>query len=219
MRHYLTCLWPGLAELWWRGRLSALPVAIGFMVAVNVILVTRYIYPSWLPAGLVSMAFWVGLLAWAFAAVRSIRELPGLVAPRSISDQPDRFPEAHQAFLNADYAAAEKWLAGVLAIEPRDPPALLLLVAVYRLTGRLESAEILLSEIRRLEVADRWHLEVTAETRRLERATQRAVEKAEEAEEAEQAQTSGTADLAHEGDNPARRGEASADEPNVSRAA
>ena len=29
-KYYATCLWPGLPELWWRGRLNALTSAIGF---------------------------------------------------------------------------------------------------------------------------------------------------------------------------------------------
>ena len=169
-RHYLTCLWPGMPELWWRGRLSGLPIAIGFALAVNLLLVTRYLYPQWMASGLVSMAFWVGIVVWITLAVRSVRELPLLIAPRSISDEPDRFPEAHQAFLRGNWQKAEDLLTDVLAIEPRDPPALLLLTAVYRHTDRLESADLLMTEIRRLEVADRWWLEVEAEGERLERA-------------------------------------------------
>lgn len=167
VQHYLTCLWPGMAELWWRGRLSALPAAIGFALALNAILVTRYIYPQWISGGLVSMAFWIGVLVWGITVVRSIRELPGIVAPRSVSDEPDRFVEAHQAYLKAEYAEAETLLNQVLAIEARDPPALLLLTGVYRHTDRLASAEMLLAEVRRLEVSDRWHLEILSEAGRL----------------------------------------------------
>ncbi len=171
-RYYLTCAWPGLAELWWRGRLSAIPTAVGFALALNLMLVTRYLYPEWMSSGLISMAFWVGVIAWLFYLVRSVRELPQLITPRSVSDQPDRFPEAHAAYLRADWQTAEELLTGVLAIEPRDPPSLLLLTGVYRHTGRLPAAELLLSEIRRLEVADPWWLEVAGEAGRLQRATE-----------------------------------------------
>lgn len=172
-KYYATCLWPGLPELWWRGRLNALPAAIGFGFALNLLLITRYIYPEWLAGSLVSMAFWVGLIAWTFYVVRSVRELPNLIAPRQISEQPDRFPEARDAFLAGRWHQAEGLLTDVLAIEPRDPPALLLLTGVYRHTGRLDAAEILLHEIGRLEVADRWHHELEAEKRRLDRALER----------------------------------------------
>jgi hypothetical protein len=171
-KYYLTCLWPGLAELWWRGRLSAIPTAIAFGFALNLLLVNRYLYPHWMSSGLVSMAFWVGAVAWVFYVVRRLRELPLLIAPRQVSDQPDRFPEAQRAYLREDWAEAESLLTGVLAIEPRDPPALLLLTGVYRQTERLEAAELLLAEIGRLEVADPWWLEVAAESSKIDRAKQ-----------------------------------------------
>lgn len=169
-KYYATCLWPGLPELWWRGRLHALPTAVGFGFALNIMLVTRYIYPDWISGGLVSMAFWIGILVWGFYVVRSVRELPNLIAPRLTSDQPDRFPEARDAFLAGRWAEAEGLLTDVLAIEPRDPPALLMLTSVYRHSGRLDAAEILLEEICRLEVADPWQLELSTERRRLQRA-------------------------------------------------
>ncbi|MGB7323583.1 MAG: tetratricopeptide repeat protein [Rubripirellula sp.] len=197
-QHYLTCLWPGMAELWWRGRLSALPAAIGFALALNAVLITRYIYPEWISGGLVSMAFWIGVLVWGFTVVRSVRELPGIVAPRSISEEPDRFAEAHQAFLKGEYVESEKLLNQVLAIEARDPPALLLLTGLYRHTGRLASAEMLLAEVRRLEVSDRWALEIRAESARLARAVERSKqpeEKDKPAKETAEKETGDPADL------------------------
>lgn len=169
-KYYASCLWPGLPELWWRGQLNALPAAIGFGVAINLFLITRYIYPQWISGGLVSMAFWVGLIVWSTYVFRSLRDLPQLIQPRAVSDQPDRFPEARDACLAGRWGDAERLLTEVLAIEPRDPPALLLLTAVYRQTQRLDASELLLQEIGRLEVADPWQLEIIAERRRLDRA-------------------------------------------------
>jgi hypothetical protein len=160
-----------LAELWWRGRLSALPSALLFTFALNLFLVARYLYPQWIAGGLVSLGFWVGLLLWIFCVVHSVRELPYLIAPRSVSQQPDRFPEAQAAFLQGQWSEAEGLLTDLLAIEPRDPPALLLLTGVYRHTGRPEAASLLLQELRRLEFADAWWLEIQGEGRRLERTT------------------------------------------------
>jgi hypothetical protein len=171
--HYLTCLWPGLPELWWRGRWSALPMAITFALAVNFVLITCFLFPGWLPSGLASMAFWVGLVAWGFLIVRGIRELPELVAPRAISEAPDEFPAAQAAYLRGHLERAERLLGDVLAIEHRDPPALLLLAGVYRQTERLESAQMLMKEIGRLEVTDHWFLEIAAEQQRLDRAIER----------------------------------------------
>ncbi|TWT97292.1 hypothetical protein Pla100_24430 [Neorhodopirellula pilleata] len=168
-KHYLTCLWPGMAELWWRGRLSALPAAIAFAGVLNALLIAKFIYSDWLSGGLVMLACWVVIAAWLVLAIRSIRELPLLLTPRLVSDEPDRFPEAQVAFLRGDYASAEDYLTACLSIEPRDPPALLMLSSVYRHTGRLHASELLLSEIRKLEVAQKWDLEFQTEEARLER--------------------------------------------------
>lgn len=166
---YLTCLWPGLPELWWRGRLAALPTAIAFAAATNFLLVARFIYPEWLTLGLVRMAGWVGVAVWLFCVLRSVRDMPGLLNPRQASGRPDRFVEAHQAYLRSQWAEAESLLTDCLSVEHRDPPAMLLLAGVYRHTGRIEAAERLIEELRLTEVADRWWLEIEAEEKRLQR--------------------------------------------------
>ncbi|TWT94591.1 hypothetical protein [Stieleria varia] len=168
-RYYLTCLWPGLSEIWWRGRISALTTAVLFALALNTLLFLRFLYPDWLSSYLVRFAFWVGIAAWIFCVQKSVRELPELLAPRSVSEEPDRYSEACAAFLRGDWKAAEPLLLGMLAIEPRDPPSLLLLSGVYRHTDRVESARLLISELQRLEIADAWTLEIDAEVSRIER--------------------------------------------------
>ena len=167
--YYLTCLWPGLPEIWFRGQLGSLPIAIGFAVALNAVLVSRHIYPEMLPAALASMAFWIGGALWVLCGIHAARELPMLVCPRQVVDTPDRFEEAHAAYLAGQYERAEEAINDVLSIEPRDPPALLMLVGIFRHTDRLENAALLLDEIRRTEAADRWFLEVNLEQKRLDR--------------------------------------------------
>jgi len=158
-----------LPELWWRGRISALPSALAFAAAVNFFLVARFIYPEWLSLSLVRMAGWVGVCVWLFCVLRSAREMPALLNPRRCSGQPDRFIEAHQAYLQGKWAEAESLLTDCLKIENRDPPSLILLSGVYRHTGRLEAAARLIEEIRLTEAADGWWLEVAAEENRLKR--------------------------------------------------
>ncbi len=80
------------------------------------------LYPEWIAGGLVSMAFWIGIVVWLFSTVRSVRDLPALITPRIVSEQPDRFPEAREAYLGQQWAEAEGLLVDVLAIEPRYPP-------------------------------------------------------------------------------------------------
>lgn len=168
-KSYLACLWPGLPDLWHRGRLAALPSALAFAFAVNFLLIARFIYPEWLAPLLVRIACWMAFGVWTYLVVRAAKELPTLIDPRAASESPDRFPEAHQHYLQGHWREAEALLTECLGIEPRDPPAMLLLAGVYRHTQRLEAAENILREFEKMEVAALWGLEYTAERARLTR--------------------------------------------------
>jgi hypothetical protein len=165
-KFYFYCLWPGLPELWLRGRLSALPTAVAFACALNFLLVARFIYPEWMTLSYVRIAGWVGVFAWFYCTIKNIRDLPGMIHPRKASKTPDRFADAHIAFLRSDYIRAEELLKECLGVEERDPPALLLLAAVYRQTARFEESRSCIEMLRVTEVADRWWLEVDAEEKR-----------------------------------------------------
>ena len=101
--------------------------------------------------------------------MQRVRELPELLQPRAVSDEPDLFPKARDAYLAGEWSEAETILLRVLAIEPRDPPALLLLSSVYRHTDRAEQAKCLIKEMSLLEVADSWYLEIEAESKKIQR--------------------------------------------------
>ncbi|MEM9827609.1 MAG: tetratricopeptide repeat protein [Planctomycetota bacterium] len=137
-------------------------------------LVTRFLYPGWAPETVSSMLFWVGGLVWSFCVWRSVRELPRLLKPRECTTAEDRFDDAQAAYLQGDLETAEVLLQEVLAIEARDPPALLLLCGVFRQTGRIDSAMQLIDEAARLEVCDGWAVELQGERDRLDRAAQKA---------------------------------------------
>lgn len=168
-KSYLACLWPGLPDLWHRGRLSALPAALAFAFALNFLLIARFIYPEWLAPLLVRIACWVAFAVWVYLVVRAVKELPTLINPRAASASPDRFSEAHRHYLQGHWRESEALLTECLGIESRDPPAMLLLAGVYRHTERLEAAENILQELERLEAAEPWWLECTAERARLTR--------------------------------------------------
>ncbi|QEG43519.1 tetratricopeptide repeat protein [Roseimaritima ulvae] len=168
-KHYLTCLWPGLPEMWFRGQLAALPAALTFAFAVNFLLVARFIYPEWLAPLLVRLACWAAVGVWIYCVTKSLQRLPEVVSPRSASDQPDRFAEAHIQYLRGHWVEAEALLSDCLEIESRDPPALLLLAGVYRHTNRLAAAANLLDQLERLERGDFWWLELQDERKRLKR--------------------------------------------------
>lgn len=166
---YLTCLWPGLAELWYRGRWSALPSAVAFGVALNSLLVARFVYPEWLAPSLVRLACWIGVAIWLVLTLRAASRLPALLRPRSVPETRDRYSEAWKEYLQGRWHEAEAVLAACLEVDPRDCQSLLLLAGVYRHTDRFEAAENTLKQLSRLETADAWWLERQAEEKRLAR--------------------------------------------------
>ncbi len=101
--------------------------------------------------------------------VKNYRAMPRLLRPRTALGKPDRFADAQRAFLQGNWLEAEAILRSNLRVEGRDAPALLLLAAVYRQTGRLEQAQRTLEHLGNLEVGDAWFLEARAERQRLER--------------------------------------------------
>ncbi len=129
----------------------------------------KFIYPEWLTYTFVRALGWLGMITWCVCTFKNIRELPTLLHPRKASKAPDRFNDARLAYLRTDWVRAEALLQECLAIEERDPPALLMLAAVYRQTNRFESCRVCIEKLRTTEVADRWWLEVDAEERRLQR--------------------------------------------------
>ena len=60
----ITCLWPGLSRLWWRGEWAGLALAVVFGAALNLVLVSTFIWPELLPAG------WV-IVGWLTVAAMS----------------------------------------------------------------------------------------------------------------------------------------------------
>jgi len=165
---YVTCLWPGLTQLWWRGRLVALLHAVAFAVVVNFYLFCRFVYPQWLPSGVLDFLFWFTLVTWIGLLIRDAKALPVIFHQMTVTnDNSGSFTDALCHALKGQCHEAEGLLTDMLAIEPRDPPSLLLLASVYRRTHRLEAANLLLREIRNLEVADGWWLEIQAEQDRV----------------------------------------------------
>jgi uncharacterized protein HemY len=172
---YATCLWPGLARLWFRGDFQGLLPAIVTTIAFNGLVLLRFVYPEMLSATqqvgtLIRLVGWSLVLLWVFAVVQEYRELPTVLAPRAVHRKHDRFKEAQQAFLLGNWLQAEQFLRETVSIEERDPPALLLLAAVYRRTGRIEEARQTLDLLGQLESGDAWYLELRAERQRLVRA-------------------------------------------------
>ncbi len=169
-RIYATCLWPGLPRVWFRGELHGLLSAMAMALGLNGLIILRFIYPEWLVSPGVRFVGWLLVLVWLVAVVRGYRALPHLIMPRRAARTQDHFVDAQRSFLRGNWVEAEQLLRANLQVEQRDAPSLLLLAAVYRITGRIPMAQQCLEALQGLEAGDAWWLEVRAERERLQRA-------------------------------------------------
>lgn len=181
---WLTCLWPGLPRLWWRGDWRALLAAIAFGLVLNLWLVATFLWPELLPGkaakfgGIAILAFWVAAIWRGRKALQEIRIGAGDRAPQ------DLFIEAQREYLSRHWFEAEQLLVELLATHERDADAHLMLAAVYRHTGRVAEAAERLTKLERLDGAAKWTLEISQERRLLQSRT----EEREEDQEAAVAQ-------------------------------
>lgn len=163
-----TCLWPGLAALWWRGRWQGLVEAMAFTAALNVMLVATLVWPEWFGRPW-PMLGWLGIgTFWLLACWRSLAELPALMDGKPDAMSEALFSQAQAEYLKGNWYDAERLTQQLLGRRPRDAEGRLLMVSILRHSGRVPEATAMLAELERLDGARRWMLEIGSERRQLE---------------------------------------------------
>ena len=145
-----------------------MPIAVAFAAGLNAYLVLRFVYPLWVSPSAVWLGGLIGLLLWVACLLQGVRTLPAVVRPASVAP-PDRYADAQAAFLASRLNEAEHLLQEQLTTDARDPASLLMLSAIYRQSGRSDLAAVLMPEIRRLDAAAAWGIEIELEQRRIDR--------------------------------------------------
>jgi len=159
----VTCLWPGLPRLWWKGEWGAFGTALGFAGVVNFGLLASFIWPHWLPSWGVA-TLWIGAIGYWMASFWHGH--CWLVKLRGGTDSEVRqglFVEAQAEYLKGHWFEAESLLKRLVTEDGGDVDAQLGLVALYRRTGRLAEAAAALQQLERAEGAGKWQLEIGRE--------------------------------------------------------
>ena len=169
----LTCLWPGLARLWFRGDWSGLLIACVYAVLINGLIVTTLLWTEVAPislrwAGLVFATVW-----WLCAVVWSLRSLPDIASSNLDDPNQGLFVAAQTEYLKGNWIEAEACVRKLLRKMPRDVESLLLLATIQRRTRRFDEARGQLQQIARLDGAGDWQVELRKEREMLRRETQR----------------------------------------------
>jgi tetratricopeptide (TPR) repeat protein len=156
-------VWPGLPQLWREGAWGALLLALGAAWLLDVLLLSTLVWHEWL-SPVVRFVGWTSLIviwvAWVAVFVHWQRKRVALAAA---NDPEALFRRAQWEYLQGDAFKAEATLQYLLAREPRDAEARLLLATLLRHQKRLDEADDQLKQLSKFETAARWLIEITVE--------------------------------------------------------
>jgi hypothetical protein len=147
-------------------------LAAAFAAALNLALVSSFVWPRWpiasLPAGTAAAIAWVSVLGlWILGLRWTAQTWSQLCPPKPKSDPQleNWFREAQHEYLKGHWIEAETLLKRILARQPVDAEARLLLASVQRRTGAQNQARQTLTELQ--PVAAKWQWEIDAELKQM----------------------------------------------------
>jgi hypothetical protein len=159
-------LWPGLPQLWRRGDWSALALAAGFALLLNLVLLTTFVWTEVVTQGVATSAWSVLGMVWLVSIVATWR-MDGRLDRGNAPPEKDLFPAALSEYLSGNWFEVERLGRELLARNDRDVDAQLLLATMCRHTGRYDEARGRLDELERWTDARKWQLEISQERQRL----------------------------------------------------
>lgn len=169
---WIACLWPGLPQAWKLGSLRGLVLAAVFATALNLSLVSSFVWPrspiASLPAGTTAAIAWASVLGLWILGLRWTGQCWSQLCPPKPKSDPkieDWFREAQHEYLKGHWIAAETLLRQLLGRQPADVEARLLLASIQRRSGARTQARETLTELQ--PVAAKWQWEIDAELTQL----------------------------------------------------
>jgi hypothetical protein len=160
---WATYLWPGLPQLWKRGTWTALCVAVGAALALNVAVAGSLVWSELFPPAMRRISLVAVALFWAGSAVYSLIWDRADWPPRCAAPTDDAYPSALGHYLKGNWFEAERLLDQMLKQNARDLDAGLLLATLWRHTGRIEEAIAQLDRLQLFEGNQKWELEIARE--------------------------------------------------------
>ena len=181
--HWTAYLWPGLPSLWLRGSWVGLTVAVGFTTLANTLLLATLVFREWISNDALGIGYGALAVVWLLAWWQSRWERRAVLADAAGNDIPlspaaekkrnrqeELFREAQRRYIENDWVGAEQLLLKLLKGDSRDVEGRLLLATLWRHQGRHHEALRQLDRLERLEAAQTWQREITAEREYLQQA-------------------------------------------------
>ncbi len=162
-----TYLWPGLPRLLREGAWSSLGFAVGFACLLNLALLGTLWWSELFSPAVRNLLCAAALVIWGVAFVYSLWHDGRTPAPRDPGPTARWFIEAQNHYLRGNWFESEQLVRALLARDPRDVHAGLMLASILRRTGRLEEAQRQLDGLARFEASARWEFEIARERDRV----------------------------------------------------
>jgi len=159
----LSCLWPGLAPLWFRGSWAGLALATSFTLLFNLLTAATLVWTELVHPVVRSAGWVVMLLFWAASVVGSSWWLRNQALEARQEGLGNLFSEAIHEYLQGHWFEAEFRLRRLLAADERDVDALLLLATLLRHTQRWDEADERLTRLAGYDEAAKWQHEIAYE--------------------------------------------------------
>lgn len=158
-----TLLWPGMPWLWLRGSLAGLVLAIAFALAVEVAMLTTWIWTELVELP-ISIGLWTAVAAvWLVATVSAVSAFPPPLRSGRDDATDTLFVKARNAYLARDWLLAETQLRTLLDLAPTDGEAQLLLGTLLRRAGRPAEARDALQKLARSDSGAVWKSAIARE--------------------------------------------------------
>lgn len=165
----ILCGWPGLPNLWYRGKVSSLAFAALFALLLNIALISTFIWPRLLGEFFPVISWTSLILIWTISLGVAFRTFPQwsqidkIAGPDDVLQSDPLFFQAQKEYLKGDWDKTEKILRKCLEIWPRDIEARLLLATLLRHTRRLYEACEELDNLLKIDESINWINEIRSE--------------------------------------------------------
>ncbi len=161
MRSISICC-PGYRRAWNQADATSLLMAIGFSWFTCWLLIATFVWREWFPGWIVTSA-WVVFAALVGGTMIKNVLIGDLPEQNTRQLRDENLAAAQASYLQASYFEAEKLLSDNLSKQPGDIESALLLISVYRRTGRWDQALEGIQQLQRREMAVRWGAEIALE--------------------------------------------------------
>ena len=152
--------WPGLAQIWLGQEFLGLFLGICFASALNLAIVSRWIWKEVFATGW-SDFFLILALAWWLAGVAYTLWWVGMCHPERHRIEIDRlYREAQEAYLQGRWRDSRRRLERILAWDETDADALMQLATLYQRTDQPDLARQALHQCIQLKQGEKWRWEI-----------------------------------------------------------